>query len=294
MGAFPHAELLFESEAIAGWSEKHWWGADAPNLSVVLSDALALGKTRAQMLAVGVRINAVRVAFETPARTVLFDKTLGQQGLGLPYNPAMTGRLIDEEDVCLTMRLAETGGRQKSVFLAGQPDDVVVRGRFAPPAGHPYPGVLNDYFGALRGGFFNGAAHKWGWKGLTPAPGATEHKISSIGRSAVGTPLTITTADPHGFVEGDKVIVRGIRLKPGSHKIVGRFIVDVLGTTGFTLRGTEDYAVTGIITPGFVRKVEYVFLAYDLLVSVTASERKRGGVFLLRRGKRRTAHIFVG
>lgn len=300
------------SQAVA---ESYYWNtaSDDPVL-VVYPAAVALMKLRSALMGYGVQPVNFRISLLNNFRSYLNSNpadvrtmAVGQAVLsinnsapGLPPGvPATVDGSAAEANETVIVTSYSTIQNHSRKFLSGAPS-VMIR---TDPTGPWIVGVsswqslFNQYVAYLL------ANSKWCFKARVPASSGGQYAAANIPSPFVqldpkndGTwDVLLPNGAPHNFVTGDKIQIRGFKMKSKAYvSFNGTWVVGnvtngpLAGQNWVQLLGSNNVAGTQVQIPGQAYFVDYALYPYTSVIPTGQGSHKRGNRSLGSPGKHKT------
>ncbi|MCI0464540.1 MAG: hypothetical protein L0Z62_47020 [Gemmataceae bacterium] len=287
------------------FSETHWHRL-AADIEGAKLPAVLLSNARLYTVGANVELAQLRLsndAIDGDSEVILPGTAIGGITLRSTVDKHASLAALDSDwpDTCVRLRVLNTPGRWKHLYLAGIPDDVIRVGSTLGPVRN---GVLSQWNAYLLQYIITltsaatPAQRAWAWLGKASTAYARivrwEQQEGAVARLvAVVRAPGISTLIPAGVVQvTGRVQVTGVRVynpfggNPNGEWLVSQILSLNGGTElGYALNASEHLDATNIRLPGKARSVEREYLPITAVQVRGQGRRKRGGKLLAAAGK---------
>lgn len=270
-----------------GWSETHFYlGGATTTADIGLNlDTVAFMNARTQLMGSNVRATMYRLSLPGQRRRskVVYAVPTGAGTSPLVQYPAISQGTSDIPNTSLMATLASALGQTRPIYLAGLPDVLIKTGTPTGPdfgaAGlSGYQAIWYQWLAFL----FNG---KWGFRALDALPAGQPQEIS-FWDQAVDSPFNIRFILPNNAAYkpavGEIVHVRGVLMGvTGAPRPIGNWKIRSVeafdaDNDAYTLDGSSAYQAVLIQIAGTVEQITRSYVAYDSMMNLLQTSRKRG------------------
>ncbi len=292
-------------------TETHWHIA-AGNALGAVDEAVRLANLRTNLMGRNVEMVSVRLSDDAVLRDsiLVLPATATDGDTRLKTFSTDKDLRADQPNSAVLLRLLNSPGIWKNMYLAGIPDDVIVTGdttSVPPVAAGPNFDVNQPFrrrYNAWKAAISNagaGANPIWGFRSRIFQPPRVIKDWSNAApgvarlQFTIDAPAIARPAPPGGVVQvGDRVQIR-LASAPASPigPPRGIWIVQTILSLGggteyqYTLRNTEAFDSALVINPGTVEYVHFGYLPYADVQIRHQTTRKRGGRRTAARGRSR-------
>lgn len=272
------------------WSESHYW-IGGTTLQGSYNAGAALGSARAALLGQNARLDNVRMSEDGATRRVQYlDPALFDHVSRLPPDMGDDVYTSDRPNSSVLVRFLSPVG-YKLLYLAGIPDGMVVTDPLFPKGIKILPqwaAVWNTYKGLLAG--------TWGYRAKQNGPAGIVKFV--ITNSMYPGKVGVQTDGLISLNSGDTVQLKGFRREnPRSKDLNGIWRVGQVTepvspspTWTYFLERSSGVDPFNFYKLGTIAKLEYQIVPYGGALIERAVTRKRGGSFMLPRGRLRTKY----
>ncbi len=272
--------IFFQAKTFA-WSESLWLSSPFSTLPGGATRAVRIVNARAKLLGVGAEVNEVRLSFSDPSRLsfVLPAGTYTTSYVPI-IPPGLGGPNADESYSCIVVRLQDTGGHRKLIFLSGYPDVLVTTRTLQQSDIKLTPDWLANYDAWVAVLNDNAA-----WRALRPFGPGGNVRVPVIGiANQGGTPagrIALTTSGASGASRGQRLRVTGFpHIYGAAQQLNGTWTVASVVNSGgddtIVLMGTEGIDQVAYSKLGVVFVPSYQLYSVATAALEGATHHKRG------------------